>query len=449
MSPVQATLEPPSDHLRPAGRETPPPAPPRPFWKRPWFLAFVVAPLAIAAAWFAFGRDHGPKKEQLPPDASVTRSAVMVTAEPVNFRDVRRVVEAVGTLHAYEEVIISAKVEGRVKKIHFDTSARVRPGETLLEIDPTDAQLAVAQAEKTLQVELSRLGLNTVPTGKVDVTKVPSVMQAQARLDNAHQRLDRIKGAAESAVSPEERDLRTSDARAAEAEYQHQVLQARMIVATSQMKHEALRLAQQQLRDTKVVVPAPSQPVPGAMDLRYAITSRAVAEGTLVRPGTELFKLVIDQTLKLRARVPERFTEDIRLGQTATIQAANSAEPFNGTVTRINPDVNPTTRTFEVEIQVPNPHAKRKPGSFAKTAIVTRVDDGAPTVPLESVVSFAGVTKIFLVEDGTAKEVNVKLGVQGDTWVEIARPLIPRGAAVVKTGQSRLSDGVAVEVRSK
>ena len=88
-----------------------------------------------------------------------------------------------------------------------------------------------------------------------------------------------------------------------------------------------------------------------------------------------------------------------------------------------------------------------KPGGFAKTAIVTGLDEHAATVPLESLVSFAGVSKIFLVVDGHAKEVPVTLGVQGTEWVEIASPALGENAQVVTSGQTAIADGTAVAVR--
>jgi RND family efflux transporter MFP subunit len=173
-----------------------------------------------------------------------------------------------------------------------------------------------------------------------------------------------------------------------------------------------------------------------------------VAEGTYVRPGSAVFSLVIDQTLKLRALVPTRYSPDIHVGQHAEIYTAAYTTPFSGTVARINPSVDPGTRTFAVDIQVPNPKGQLKPGSFAKTAIQIRVDPEAAIVPLEAVVRFAGITKIFLVENGRTKEVPVTLGVESTTWSEIATPALPRDSQVITSGQSALADGTRVALRS-
>ncbi len=410
-----------------------------------FFMASMVAIGALVA-----GCNQG--REKLPAEQAVSPgdpNAVKVTVQPVTHRSVQRTVGVVGTLHGYEEISLGAKVAGRVRKISHDVSDRVRPDELLLEIDPTDYQLNVRQAQKALQVEVAKLGLTELPGARTDVTHVPTVVQAQLRRENAERRLERAKALRASKAGTEE-DLteKMSEFRVAQAEYDNQVLVAKAGIAAIQVKQEALAIAQQQLKDTLIRVPAPSQPVPGVeKNATYAITSRPVAEGSYVMVGAELFKLVIEQPLKFRAPVPERKSGAVRLGQKADIYTAAYQHPFPGVVTRINPAIDPKTRTFEVEILVPNLQGELKPGGFATTAIVTEVDERAATVPLESLVNFAGVTKIFLVVDGHAKEVPVTLGVQGTEWVEIASPTLPDKAQVVTSGQTAIADGTAVAVR--
>lgn len=378
--------------------------------------------------------------------------AVSVTIEPVAKRSVQRTVEAVGTLHGFEEVTISTKIEGTVRSIRHDVADRVAPNEVLLEIDPTDYELAVRQAEKSLEVELAKLGLKEPPGTAVDVTEIPPVVQALVRLDNAKSKLERTRTLRQQNVSTaEELADRNADARVAQAEYDNQVLIAKSGVATVRVKQEDLAVAKQQLLDTVIRVPTPSQPMPGVQSsqapLTYAITKRSVSEGSLVRSGTEVFRLVLNQTLKLKAAIPERHSSEVELGQAADIFTAAFPQPFRGVVTRINPSVDPDTRTFEVEIQVDNSNGNLKAGSFAKVAIITRTDSSATTVPLESLVTFAGVIKIFLLEDGKAREVRVTLGNQSTDWVEIREPTLPASAQVITSGHSNLADGSPATAR--
>ena len=116
-------------------------------------------------------------------------------------------------------------------------------------------------------------------------------------------------------------------------------------------------------------------------------------------------------------------------------------------MTRINPAVDPSTRTFEVEIQIPNANGCLKSGSFAKAAIETRHDPGVPTVPLESIVRFAGITKIFVVESGHAREVQVSTGVASDQWVEIDGARLPAELKSSPAVKPVLADGAAVYIR--
>jgi len=413
---------------------------------------------ACAAAWAGclvvalVAGCHG-EREKLPPESGTPAKSegIKVTTQPVTYRPVQRIVGVVGTLHGYEELSLSAKVEGRVRKIGHDVADRVQPGEVLLEIDPTDYQLAVRQAQKALAVECAKLGLSEVPGSKLDVTRIPTVLQAQLKRDNAERRMERAKTLVSRKAGTEE-DLteKQLEFQWAQAEYDNQVLVAKAGIASIQVKQEALAIARQHLQDVQIRVPEPSQPVPGLDGgVTYAITKRPVSEGSYVMPGTEVFKIVIDRPLKFRGRVPERKVGEVRLKQQAQVLSAAYPNPFPGEVTRINPSIDPQTRTFEVEILVPNMQNELRPGGFAKAGILTELDEHAATVPLEAPVHFAGVTKIFLVENGVAKEVQVTLGVQNTEWVEIASPKLTEGALVVTSGQTAIANGTAVALRSQ
>src|SRR5262249_20918854 len=154
-------------------------------------------------------------------------------------------------------------------------------------------------------VELARLGLTAVPEGTPDLSKVPYVVQARARAANAEARYERLRRLTRSgSVSPEDVDLATGDYRADPAELANQSLLAKAVQPTVRMKQPDPTIARQKRRDTKAHAPVPTLPVPGAVGgIRYAITQRFVAEGSYVRPGAELFRLVIPRTLKLRVPV--------------------------------------------------------------------------------------------------------------------------------------------------
>jgi len=113
---------------------------------------------------------------------------------------------------------------------------------------------------------------------------------------------------------------------------------------------------------------------------------------------------------------------------------------------RISPSIDPVSRTFAIEAIVANAEHRLKHGAFAKASIITRAESQAVTVPLEAIVSFAGVTKVFAVQSGKAQSVEVAIGVQGKEWVEVIGK-IQGGIPVVTSGQSQLADGTLVQVK--
>jgi multidrug efflux pump subunit AcrA (membrane-fusion protein) len=456
--------------------------------------------LCIAGVVFAGRKAPAEAGPALP---AVDRPAVAVTVEPITARPIRRTVTVVGSLYGQNEVTITPKVEGRVLKIHHDVGDVILPGDTLLEIDPTDYQLAVAEARRAFELELSKLGLKELPRDKFDVGTLPSVVRAAAMERNAASRRDRLaRLSGGGASSVEDRDQAQTDHEVARANHQQAILDAEATLAAARQRQATLDSALQRLRDTRVIVPLcgdegmsaahrradPATPpvyqavsretssaaTPVTTACEYVISQRSVSPGEIVYampalPGatTPLFKLVMDQSLKLQATVPERYKGEVKVGQDVELEVeAYPNEKFAGKVARVNPAVDRASRTFQVEILVPNGERRLSAGSFAKAAVFTKADPAAATVPEEALVRFAGVTKLFVILDGSAHEVQVRPGVMIDvpgkersrTWVEIGHDAsqgevnqitLPIGAMVVTSGQSKLAEGTSVRMQEK
>lgn len=412
--------------------------------------------LAAAGGAYAFGSmrntSHGVHGEPaVLPEATTTSDSglIHVTTERVAVRSVQRTVDAVGTLFGFEELVVSSKLEGRVAKIHHDLSSIVKPGDVLLELDETDAKLAVEQAQKSVQAELAKWGFLQVPADNEDLTKLPTVVSAKLRFDLAQSRLERMKPLkASNAISADDFEQASSEARVLESDYRNQLLMAGSAAATARLRNADLAIASQKLADCTIRVPTPTI-VENASDQIYAVSERMVSEGTLLRPGTEVFRLVLGKTLKLRLAVPETFNGQIKTGQKVEVTTSASAQPVAGSVARISPAVDRSTRTFIVEVEVPNQDGALKPGSFAKARILIDIDPTATTVSHAALYSFAGIHKIFLVEQGKAREIKVVLGNQTTEWVEIASPRLPVDAVVVTSGQRLLSEGLPISIRDE
>jgi RND family efflux transporter MFP subunit len=377
---------------------------------------------------------------------------IAVTTAPVTTRPIQRSVEVVGTFYGREEVVISPKVTGRVKRLYFDMGDAVKPGDLLLEIDDTDLMLAVQEAEKSLESELAKLGMRDLSETEGDLTKLPNIERARLLAENAAQKLRRIEPLVRQNISTkEEYEQLLTDQNVATSEYHQALMEARATVAAARQKAALLTTARQHLADTKLFAPTPtqvgSQPTPGET---YFVTERMVTEGEMVEaaPSTPVFRLVIDDPLKLRVSAPEREVSQIKLGQPVEVAAeAYANRKFAGKVSRISPAVDLASRTFEVEILVPNRVHELKAGNFGKANILTHEDRSAIIVPAEAIISFAGVTKVFVVQNGKAQGVEIRLGIRGDNWCEVTGAVQP-GMEVVTSGYTKLADGTPVRVRT-
>jgi RND family efflux transporter MFP subunit len=383
--------------------------------------------------------------------SAATPRPIPVTVAPLEHRAVMRSVDVVGTLHGWEDVTIGAKREGRVLRVHHDMGDRVEPGALLVELETEDADLAVQQAERQLQAELAKLGLRDLPQGDFDVATVPSVVQAEVMLTKARQNLARERSLHQrNAGTLQDLQNAENDVRGYEAALASAVLTARSTLVGAQAMKVMLAVSRYRRSEMEIRAPVPSvlpQGITGG--LTYAIARRKVGEGQMLKQGDAVAELVIENPLRLRASVPERYSADVQVGQAVGITV--SSDPgtiFEGKVARINPLVDDSSRTFQVEALVPNNRGLLRPGGFAKAAIVISRESQATTVPIGADSTFAGVTKIFVVDGNKAHAIPVTLGLQGKGWVEVMGDL-PEAAHVVTTGQVHLAEGTPVIIRQE
>lgn len=378
--------------------------------------------------------------------------AIPVTVASVRIQKVERSIPVTGTLRGWEQVSIGSKRAGRILKILHDMGDRVEPGEPLVELETIDSELAIMQAERQLQAELAKLGLSTLPTASFEISSIPAWKQAQVALDTAVRDLNRLRGLTQRAASSVQELQDAEDkVRTATAALDSAGVNARSTLANALAAKVALDVARQNQADMTIRVPVPTNiPKSQVGKVKYAITSRPVAEGQMLQAGAEVMTLVVEDPLRVWVKVPERYISQIALDQPVRVSvSAYPDKEFQGKVTRINPSVEEASRTFQVEVQVPNAEGKLRPGGFAEAEIVVAAEDDAIVVPLEAIAELAGVTKVFVVEQGVSRAVPVSRGVEGPGWIEV-KGNVPRDATVVTTGQVQLAllaDGTAVRVR--
>ncbi|MFO0798368.1 MAG: efflux RND transporter periplasmic adaptor subunit [Gemmataceae bacterium] len=414
--------------------------------------ALTLTLLLVIPACAPKAADTGAKAEAAP---------VAVTVVPLKAVSLPRTVSVVGTLDPYREVTLAPKVDGRVLRVRRDIGDAVSPGEPLLELDDHDYRLEVEVARRALEAELARLELDAVPGAAADLGKlieaVPAVARARAaaeesarKLDQQSKLLDRGGGSREDvAVVAAERKVSDAALRQVQTEARSAMVNARKLQAN-------LEQAEQRLKDTVVRAPVTDEwaawaaALGPAVPFKYVVAQRMVWEGEMVRamPEKNVFRLVVCHPLKLRAAVPEKHAPEVRPGQTVAVRVEAFDRPFRGVVRRVAPTVDVQNRTFGVEVDVPNndPRWKVPPGSFARAEVETRADDNVLTVPPAALVTFAGVTKVYVADGDKARAVPVRVGRRDRDWVEVSGELKP-GERIITSGQTQLVDGAAIRVR--
>jgi multidrug efflux pump subunit AcrA (membrane-fusion protein) len=389
-------------------------------------------------------------------------TAVPVILRPTNVRSVQRSVEVVGTLWGEEDVTVSNKVNGKVITVYKDVGDRVEPGAPLAQLLRNDYQLTLNQRTSALREVLAKLGTDAVPPQDFDVSKMPAVRKARLQSENARAKFERGKQLHDQ-KPPLLSDQDYADLEAAyqvaQSGYEAELLTARALVTEARTRQTEVAIADQALSDTTIRAPRPSYEGPaadsdapsaksaGGAGRSFVVSERYTSVGELLPAVSKMFRVVDDDPLKFRAAVPERFVGDIQVGQKVGVTVEAYPDTFPGGVSRINPQIDPANRTFQVEILVPNDQHKLRPGGFARGRVQTHMQPDVVFVPQESVVTFAGVNKVFIVKNGKAAEVGVELGDRDGDEVEVLKGL-KGGEAVVISGTSKLATGVPVEVRS-
>jgi membrane fusion protein (multidrug efflux system) len=171
-----------------------------------------------------------------------------------------------------------------------------------------------------------------------------------------------------------------------------------------------------------------------------------VNPGEFLQGNTAVFTIVQSDPLKWSGTVAEHAALQVRPGQVVRLRADTvPGRTFDGHVTRVSPAVDVASRTMLLEARVPNRDGLLKPGLFARGVIALRQDAGVAFVPEAAISYFAGITKVFVVADGTVRERTVKLGTRQQGWIEVADGVKP-GETVAASGLGQLRDGAPVTV---
>jgi len=174
-------------------------------------------------------------------------------------------------------------------------------------------------------------------------------------------------------------------------------------------------------------------------DVKGVVSRLLLNPGSAVNPAVPLMTLVAIDRVKAVAAVDERKIRFIKMGQAAQVTLeAYPGEVFQARVTNISPVANPLNRTIEVELTLPNPGYRLKPGMYAEAEWVES-KRSAMVVPLAAVVERSGQKYVFLADGGQARMIPVTTGAVAGDAIEILSGLAP-DQRVVTTGAGQLND---------
>lgn len=364
-------------------------------------------------------------------DASSARQVKTVAVVETPFGET---VTANGTLAAFEQTTVSVKVPGRLRAISVDLGTVVSRGQVIAQLEPEDYKLRVQQSEAALAQARARLGL--APDGvddKVDPENTATVRQARAVLDEARFSRDRAARLVEQGViAKADFDAANASYKVAEGRYQDAFEEIRNRQAVLAQRRSELALARQQLKDTAIYAP-----------LTGIVQEKVANVGEYLAAGAPVVNVVKMDPLRLRAEIPERDAHNVQNGQSVRVTVEGDPNVYVGQIRRLSPVIAEQNRMLVVEADVRN-DGRLRPGSFAHAEIVTNDSKMAVTVPNNAIVTFAGIEKVIVVQNGKALEKPITTGRRNGEWTEIVAGINLGEKVIVDPGN--LQSGQAVEV---
>lgn len=332
--------------------------------------------------------------------------------EPLTKRTITQIVEASGTINPVQTVSIGSQVSGQISAIYVDYNSEVKKGQLLAEIDTSLFEAQVNQAKATID------------NARANLAKI------QATTANDKLTLTRYRNLYKKGfIAKSELDL-------AESTYSADLAQVKSAQAQINQALASYSTAASNLRYTKI-----TSPVDGV------VISRAVDVGQTVAASfqtPELFSVAQDLTqMQIEASVSEADIGKVKKEQDVEYTLDGYPdETFKGKVSqvRISPTTVSNVVTYSVIIDVENDEMKLIPGMTANVSIITSKKENilcTKSTALKFTPNTDGKGEkfdkqgIWLLADGEPKRVEIKTGVNDDTYTEIISNNLKDGDKVI------------------
>ncbi len=361
-----------------------------------WLLLILIAAIAGGVYWTRFRPAPAPKG----PLAPVT---VPVTAEAVKTQDVPIQRTAIGSIQAWNTVVVRSRVEGELQKVGFEEGQMVKAGDLIAQIDPRPFQAALDQA-------------------------VALKSQHEAQRANAQRDLMRFNKLGPYATG-QQRDT--------------QVALVEQLTAQIAGDEAAIENARTQLSYTRITAP-----ISGRTGFRL------VDQGNMVHASDPNGLVTIAQLQPIAAifTLPERYLADVQRAMKAgpvkvwALQQDAKTQIAEGALTLIDNSVDPSTGTIRLKASFPNEDNKLWPGEFVNVRIQTAVLKDAMTIPASAVLQGQEGPYAYVVKPDNKVEPRQLNTTYSTEQIYVVTDGVKPGETVVTGGQYRLTNGTLVAV---
>jgi RND family efflux transporter MFP subunit len=315
-------------------------------------------------------------------------------------------ITVVGNLIAEQTVDVVTRVAGRIDSVSVKLGDRVTRGQQIVKIEDRELREQIRQQEAALEVNKS-----TVIARQNDLKVQENVFERAKRLGDA-------------GITPKQQ--------VEDAELRYNSAQSQVDVAKSQQLATQARLDELKITLGNTTVLSP---------LDGFVSRRNLDPGGFAGANTPIMTIVDISTVRLVANLVEKGFNKITAGVSAVVEVdAFPGEQFRGQVSRVAPVFDQATRTAAMEIEVPNPGFRLKPGSYARVKLTVERRADALTVPRNAVVDTEGKRGVFLIDALIARFREVQTGLSDGERVEITGGL-NEGDRVITVGALALRDG--------
>jgi RND family efflux transporter MFP subunit len=385
--------------------------------RRRWLF---LVPVALVVLFFAGYWPRHAAKRRLVRQASVVQNALpRVKVVTTVAAGGGRSLVLPGTLVANEQALVNARATGYVRRYLVDIGDRVKVGDVLAELDTPELDQALVQARSTLMLKKAALD------------------QALANLDYA-----RVTATREDALLAESLSSKqTND----QAHAQVRVWDANVAAAKADVdaSDAYVRELAQLVSFGRVVAPFDGRITQRNIDIGSLVSAGAASATT---GGQPLFRIEANDPIRVFLQIPQAFALSVKDGQAASVVIRQlPGRTFEGHVTRTAGTIDPTSRTLNVQINVPNSKGELVPGTFADVTIAVDVAHRIVRVPSGAVITDARGNHVATVDgNGQVHLVAVVRGLDNGNEIDLIDGL-DGGEQVIATPGGDVTDGMRVE----